>query len=275
MVIDSHTHVFADWPGSPLAAHGAPERLLRTMDAHGVMRALLVALIFKGGDSNAITLQAEHAHPDRFVALPQLDSMGTPTHHTAGAAERLTALHEAHGGIRGFAHYCRDYDWFATPEGEKLFAKAAALNHVVSIAVFAPGLAPLAALALRFPSVTFLVHHLGRLQEKNQATPDLAALRGVAATPNLWFKISGFHHLATDPRAYPHAALQPLVRALYDSVGPRRLVWGSDSPVVEQHLTYRQSLDLFRDHTPYLAAADKALILGGNLTRLLAWPTSK
>ena len=88
-------------------------------------------------------------------------------------------------------------------------------------------------------------------------------------------KISGFHHLSTEPRAYPHASLQPVVRALYDTVGPRRLVWGSDSPVVEQFMTYRQSLDIFREHTPYISADDKALILGGNLARLFAWPTSK
>ena len=266
----------ADAPlGSPLAAQGSPARLLRAMDDCVVARALVVALIFKGGDSNALTVQCEHEHPARFLALPQLDSMGTPTYHTAAAADRLAALHELHGGIRGFTHYCRDYDWLESPEGLRLFAKAAELNHVVSIAVFAAGLAPLAKLALRFPSLTFLVHHLGRLQEKTETTPNLPALRATVATPNLWFKISGFHHVSANPKAYPHPALQPLVRALYDAVGPSRLVWGSDSPVVEQHLTYRQSLDIFREHAPYLSTAEKNLILGGNLARLFAWPTSK
>ena len=275
MIFDSHTHVFADWPGSPLAPMGAPERLQRTMNECGVARALVVSLIFKGGDSNARSIQCEHEEPSRFVALPQLDSMGTPTYHTAGAADRLAALHELHGGIRGFTHYCRDYDWFESADGMKLFEKAAELKHVVSLAVFAPGLAPLAKLALHFPSLTFLVHHLGRLQEKTETAPNLAALRAAAVAPNLWFKLSGFHHLAADPKAYPHPALQPLVRALYDAVGPRRLVWGSDSPVVEQHMTYRQSLDIFREHTPYLSTEEKNLILGDNLARLFAWPTSK
>ncbi len=272
MIIDAHTHVFADWPGSPLAHHGSSARLLRTMDEHGVARALAVSLIFKGGDSNAASIQAEHEHPSRFVAFPQLDSMGTPTYHTAGAAARLATLHAAHGGIRGFTHYCRDYDWFTSDDGLRLFAKAAELNHIVSLAVFAPGLPKLKEIALRFPAITFLVHHLGRLQEKTQSAPDLAALRLATVAPNVWFKISGFHHLAADPRAYPHGALQPIVRALYDAVGPRRLVWGSDSPVVEPHLTYRQALDIFREHTPYIPAAEKSLILGANLARLLPSP---
>ncbi len=275
MIIDAHTHVFTDWPGSPLAAQGSPARLQQAMDECGVVRALVVSLIFKGGDSNALSIQAEHEQSARFLALPQLDSTGTPTYHTAGAADRLAALHELHGGIRGFTHYCRDYDWFESAEGLKLFAKAAELKHVVSLAVFAAGLAPLAKLALRFPSLTFLVHHLGRLQEKTETAPNLPALRAAAGAPNIWFKLSGFHHLAADPKAYPHAALQPLVRALYDAVGPRRLVWGSDSPVVEQYMTYRQSLDLFRAHTPYISAEEKNLILGGNLSRLFSWPTAR
>ena len=275
MIIDAHTHVFSDWPGSSIASQGSPARLLRAMEECGVARALAVSLLFNGGDSNATSIQAEHEYPSRFVAFAQLDSMGTPTYHTAGAADRLAALHELHGGIHGFTHYCRDYDWFSSADGLKLFTKAAELKHVVSIAVFADGLAPLAKIAAHFPSLTFLVHHMGRLQEKTQGAPDLAALRSATTAPNVWFKISGFHHLATDPRAYPHTALQPLVRALYDNVGPRRLVWGSDSPVVDQFMTYRQSLDIFREHTPYIPTDDKALILGGNLARLIAWPASK
>jgi len=275
MIVDAHTHVFTDWPGSPLAARGSPTRLLRAMEDCGVARALVAALIFKGADSNALTVQCEHEHPARFLALPQLDSTGTPTYHTAGAADRLAALHELHGGIRGFTHYCRDYDWLESPEGLRLFAQAAELKHVVSLAVFAAGLAPLAKLALRFPSLTFLVHHMGRLQEKTETAPNLLALRAATTAPNLWFKLSGFHHLSADPKACPHATLRPLVRALYDAVGPRRLVWGSDSPVVEQHLTYRQSLDIFREHTPCISTADKNLILGGNLARLFSWPTTK
>src|SRR5262245_41526664 len=112
MIVDGHTHVFHDWPGSPIADQGAPQRLLHSMDDCGAARALVASLIFTGGDSNALTVQSEHEYPSRCIAFPQLDSMGTPTHHTAGAAERLAALHDQHGGIRGFAHYCRDCDWF-------------------------------------------------------------------------------------------------------------------------------------------------------------------
>lgn len=274
MIVDSHTHVATPWPFGSVAdpdRFGSTDALLARMEGAGVARALVVSAIFNGSDSNALTIQAEHAHPERLIAFPQLDSMGTPTYHTPGAADRLEALHQRHGGLRGFAHYCRDYEWFATREGARLFAKAAQLKLVVSIAVFAAGLAAVSELAARVPSVTFLVHHMGRLQEKSAPAPDAAALRATLATPNVWFKLSGFHHLSPDPRGFPYPDRQPLVRLLYETVGPHRLVWGSDSPVVDMHITYPQSIDVFRAHSPYMSEADRALILGGNLARLFQW----
>ena len=58
----------------------------------------------------------------------------------------------------------------------------------------------------------------------------LAAVRALAAAPNVTFKLSG---LVT--RSYPKAAtipdLEPYVRALSDLVGPERILFGSDWPV--------------------------------------------
>ena len=270
MIIDAHTHVFDPGLAPAAAGAGTSARLEAEMEANGVDRALLIAMIGKDSDSNARSIQCEHESPRRFTAFPSVDSMNSPTYHTPGAADRLEALHELHGGIRGFAHYCRDYEWFETPEGRRFLAKAAELKHTISIAVFAPGLEVLARVAQRFPSITFLVHHLGRLQEKNQPAPDRAALAAAIPPGNLWFKISGFHHLAANPRGYPFPELQPVVRELYEKIGPRRLVWGSDFPIVAQFLTYRESIDVFRDQAPYIAASDKDLILGGNLSRLFS-----
>jgi len=278
MIIDSHMHVAEPWPFGSVpdpAAHGSPARLLGQMDAAGVTAGLLVSAIFKGGDSNDLTFQSAHSHHRRFAAFPQLDSMGSPTYQQPGAADRLAELHDRSGGFPGFTNYCRDYDWFESAEGRRLFAKAAELKLAVSIAVFADGILPLARLAGRFPEVTFLAHHCGRLAAKDQpGARDAAPLRdpAVATAGNLWFKLSGFHHMAPAGEPPPYPGVHWLYRALYGAVGPHRLVWGSDSPVSDMHLPYRQTLDLFRDHTPFIPAAEKALILGGNLARLLSWP---
>jgi predicted TIM-barrel fold metal-dependent hydrolase len=67
---------------------------------------------------------------------------------------------------------------------------------------------------------------------------------------------------------YPFPTAQQAIQRLYDRLGPRRLVWGSDIPNVERHCTYAQSLTYLTRHCSFIPPADLALITGGNLSRL-------
>jgi predicted TIM-barrel fold metal-dependent hydrolase len=67
---------------------------------------------------------------------------------------------------------------------------------------------------------------------------------------------------------YPFPTAQAAVRRLYDRLGARKLVWGSDMPNVERHCTYGQSLTYLSRHCTFIPPDDMALILGGNLMRL-------
>jgi predicted TIM-barrel fold metal-dependent hydrolase len=68
---------------------------------------------------------------------------------------------------------------------------------------------------------------------------------------------------------YPYPEAQALICDLRDKLGADRLVWGSDMPNVERFCTYPQSLDYVRRYCPFLSAAEKDLILGGTIARLL------
>ena len=59
------------------------------------------------------------------------------------------------------------------------------------------------------------------------------------------------------------------LRQIYERYGARRLAWGSDYPVVNYFMTYRQSLEVLRTHCGFIPSGEKELILGGNLARLL------
>lgn len=67
---------------------------------------------------------------------------------------------------------------------------------------------------------------------------------------------------------FPFPSAQESIRRLYDRLGPRRLVWGSDIPNVERHCTYRQALTYLTDYCSFVPPDDLSLILGGNLARL-------
>ena len=77
----------------------------------------------------------------------------------------------------------------------------------------------------------------------------------LATCPNVYMKLSGLDYVADDAPLYLGA--RPLTRQLADAFGAERLVWGGGTPtVVDAHL----------DH---LSAAERALVKGGNLARLL------
>ena len=94
--------------------------------------------------------------------------------------------------------------------------------------------------------------------------PDLAAL---AEHDQVCFELV-FPISVGRTEDYPFPSAQQAVRRLYDRLGPRRLVWGSDLPNVERHCTYVQSLTYLTRHCPFIPPADLALIVGGNIARL-------
>lgn len=72
---------------------------------------------------------------------------------------------------------------------------------------------------------------------------------------------------------YPYAELRPIIKHLYELVGPERLVWGSDMPLVERNCTYRQSLDYLRLALDGVASErEQDLIFGGNVLRVVGPP---
>ena len=66
---------------------------------------------------------------------------------------------------------------------------------------------------------------------------------------------------------YPYTRAQNHIRALYEQLGPERLVWGSDMPNVERYCTYRQSLS-YIEHCDFLGPDDRRKILGGTMRAL-------
>jgi len=73
---------------------------------------------------------------------------------------------------------------------------------------------------------------------------------------------------SNDP--YPFRDLQPFIKRIFDTYGPRRLLWGSDLSRLK--CSYRECLDQFRMSLDFLSAEDKEWILGKTLAVVLNWP---
>jgi L-fuconolactonase len=275
-IIDSHVHVFRQWPFAPDSPHqatrGRAERLIHKIDENGVERALVICATGPNSpDNNEYAAECAKRYRDRLVVFPSVDPHGSPTYHTPGAARRLAQAVEKFGA-KGILHVVGpDYAWLEGADGLEFLAEAERSGLMVSLPISPDGLPTLAAVARRFASIVFLCHHLGgaRILRKGGSDALIRPLLSTAAVPNIWHKVSGFHHIARVPWDYPHRDLLWIVRFLYDLVGPRRLCWGSDFPVVESAMTYRQSLEIIRQHCTFISPADQSWILGGNLATLL------
>lgn len=276
MIIDAHCHAWRFWPYEPPvpdpASRARVEQLLFEMDQHGVDQAVVIcAHIAHNPDNNAYVAESVRRYPDRLHQFVDVDSFWSPTYHSPGGAERLSAATRA-CGARGFTHYVRDDDdgsWFLSPDGLAFFGQAAEQRAIASLALPARLQPVLREVARRFPTVPFLCHHMAgaRVDESAAALADILAS---AHMPNIHVKLSGFHYASAMPWGYPYDDCAAIVRALYEHFGPERLHWGSDYPVVRRAATYQQALEMVRTHHAFIEPSDRRRILGASLGDLLA-----
>ena len=277
MRIDSHCHAWTYWPYQPSVpdpeTRGVTTQLLNEMDLNGIDQALVVcAQIDHNPDNNAYIAGEVSVHPGRLHQLVDLDSEWSPTYHTPGAAMRLRDM-AARWPIRGFTHYLRagdDASWLYSPDGLELLQTAADLNMIVSLSSNTDHQPAIRRAAERFPTVPFLIHHLGYVRlGSGTLKENVDQVLASARVPNIYIKLSGFAYTSAVEWDYPYNDIRWVVRVEYEHFGAQRMCWGSDYPVVHFFMTYRQALEAFRTHCDFVPADDQEWILGGTLAGLL------
>lgn len=250
MIVDAHCHAWRRWPYTTAvpdpATRGDATQLLSVMDAHGVDRALVVAAGIGAGDArtdntdnNDYVASAVRASGGRLDWVADVDSRWSSDYRRAGGADRVrAALGDRPDGPVGITHYCSDTvdDWFDTADGAAFLTAVG--DRLLSVHLPAQWIPAFVPVARRHPGLTVLVHHQGHVR------PDR-------------------------PWDYPFVHERETLRRVVDHVGARRLVWGSDFPVSAADLSYRQTIEVVREHCDFLDPADLAAVLGGTLTGLL------
>jgi len=283
MIIDSHCHAWQLWPYQPAVSDSTSrssiEQLLNTMVKHEVDQALVVcANISLNPLNNEYIFEQAKKFPQRLVQLADVDSYWSDTYHSNGADLRLQNTIDQFE-LRGFTHYIAPNDsagWLQSQEGLKFFAVAAANNQLVSIAAPLSIIPTISEIAARFPNIPFLLHHMGlEIAPLNQCgsldeiRQNLNSVISAANQPNIHLKMSGFHHIWPERANFPYEELRFVTREFFDAFGPLRMHWGSDSPVSKQHITYAQSMDIFKLHFDFSTANDLRLVFGDSLHQLI------
>jgi len=187
-------------------------------------------------------------------------------------ADATAGLRELPGGefLCGIRHPVLvedDPDWLARPavlRGLRALAAAGLSFDVVTL----PHQLPAAITAARsVPELTMVLDHLGAPPadsgEGADDGPWAAAIRNLAALPNVTCKLSGAHTVPADA-----SDLRPYYETALAAFGPDRLMFGSDWPVSTLAAPYGQVCDLYRELTAQLGPGEQEAIFGRTARRV-------
>ncbi len=170
-------------------------------------------------------------------------------------------------GLRPMIHDIADERWMLRPIFDRVFRTIAAQGLVFDALVRPPHLPHLDTLATRYPELSIVVDHGAKpLIATGAREPWARDLSRLAMCANVVCKLSG---LATEAgKNWNTATLRPFMDLIADIFGGKRLLFGSDWPVLNLAGSYRQWFDIVRDFVESRADLDAAAVFGGNAARI-------
>lgn len=271
LIVDSHVHVWKNDPRYPWAKEAkslpdsdkTPKTLLKLMSGAGVDRTVIIQVIYYRWD-NRYVADTLKRYPRKFLGVARVNP------EDPGAPDELSRLvgEQAFRGVRISPAANESGDWIRGPLMPPLWRRCSDLK--VPMAVLAPvtRMPDVARLADRFPDLTVVVDHMADSPLKQPG--ELQKLIDLKRYPKLYVKIS--HSWSLSAEAYPYKDSQEQIKRLYDAFGAKRLMAGSDWPMVEKYCTYEQAIDLARRHFHFLGPEDRTWVCG--LTAQQVWSFS-
>jgi predicted TIM-barrel fold metal-dependent hydrolase len=240
------------------------EQILAEMDSVGVNRAVIVPPTWVG-DNNQSVLEGAAKYPSRFAVVGRFNPKAPD------AREQMERwLNQGHMlGIRSTFHTKPYIDWL--DDGSLDWYWKACEQFGIPVMALVPGMArKLLPIAERYPHLKVLVPHMGCSLDSrgSEAFATLDDLLALARYPGISVMVSAAPCYSNGP--YPFRDIQPFISRIFDSYGPRRLLWGSDLSRLK--CSYRECLDQFWLSLDFLSEEDKEWILGKTLAAVLNWP---
>jgi predicted TIM-barrel fold metal-dependent hydrolase len=240
------------------------EEILAEMDAVGIHRAIIVPPTWVG-DNNQSVLEAAAKYPNRFAVVGRFNPKAPDAH------KQLERWMNQAGmlGIRSTFHTKPYMDWL--DDGTLDWYWKACAEFGIPIMALVPGMArKLVPVAERHPHLKILIPHMGCALDSRGAAAfaSLDDVLSLARYPGISVMVSAAPCYSDQP--YPFTDIRPFIRRIFDTYGPRRLLWGSDLSRLK--CSYRECLDQFRKSLDFLSAEDKEWMLGKTLSAVLNWP---
>jgi L-fuconolactonase len=270
-VIDAHQHFWRvdrgdyGWLTPELGAiyrDFLPNDLSPLLARHGITGTILVQAAPTVAETRfMLGLAQATAFVKGVIGWVDFEASDAPAQIAALAADPLLV------GLRPMVQDIADDDWLLRPSIAPALDAMAAHGLVFDALVLPRHLPRLKTLIARHPDLAVVVDHGAKppIREKLYE-PWASDLAAIASAPHVMCKLSG---LVTEAAANWQASdIAPYAKHILESFGPRRVLFGSDWPVVNLAGGYDRwretALGLIQHFTP----ADRAAILRDNACRL-------
>ncbi|NLI54619.1 MAG: amidohydrolase [Clostridiales bacterium] len=126
----------------------------------------------------------------------------------------------------------------------------------------------------RYPTIRMRLPHLGisRLWDKSQIKPypELQKMLKLFTInrDNLTTDFSAMPFFDPDGD-YPDYRNREILKIVYEAIGPKKMIWGTDFPTILKLRTIKQCIHFVTRHCDFLTFEDKQDIMCGNVTREL------
>ncbi|UTF59155.1 amidohydrolase [Gilvimarinus sp. DA14] len=260
-LVDAHQHAWelanTQWPTPELGEiyrdFSAADYLTASAEA-GAVASVLVQSQPHAADTDYLLAEADaYRHVVGVVGWVDLAA--------ADAREQLTlrARHPAFCGVRPMLQALPEDDWILRPECAAGLAALSEHKLCFDALVYPRHLRHIETLALAHPELSIVLDH--------GAKPDIAGgewqhwyqlMVRLAALPNVHCKLSGL--ITEAPAESQLSVVRPYAEAILTLFGPRRVIWGSDWPVLNLASNYREWLVYCRQLVQSFApGAEKAI----------------
>jgi L-fuconolactonase len=268
-IIDPHVHVWKKDPKYPWAKEtirppendATAEMLLDLMKANGVEKTVIIQVIHYRWD-NSYLADVLKRYPTWFKGVARVNP------ESPAAPDDLSRLVEQQGfrGVRISPAGNASGDWIRGPLMPPLWKRCDSLKVPMTVLAPVTRMPDAALLIEKYPDLTVVIDHMA---DSPLDKPDqLNMLMALKRYPKVFVKVSHTWSLSKQP--YPYTDSQAQVKRLYDAFGPRRLMWGTDWPLVEGHCGYAKALAMVRDEMKFLNEDDKSWMLSKTIERV--WP---
>ncbi|RYX92421.1 MAG: amidohydrolase [Comamonadaceae bacterium] len=271
MIIDAHFHCWELARGDygwltpalgPIYRDVSVADWQREAAPHGVTGGVLVQAAPTEAETQFLLEQAD-ANPAVLGVVGWVDLLAPD------APERIRRLaaHPKLKGLRPMLQDIADPEWILQPALEPALRGMVECGLVFDALVKSVHLPHILTLAKRHPGLRIVIDHAAKPDiARGEWQPWADALAAMAAETFAMCKLSG---LLTEAGPTPRAgAVRQWAGHVLACLGPQRVVWGSDWPVLEMAASY----PVWRDETHAILdgvdAGAREAILGGNARRL-------